>query len=142
MDEIKEIPVTSISYRGFEVPIYLDDPGQQFYCYWEGEVLGFGSYNTNYQEDLKFIIDQKLDIIHYFEEPYWGAKLVWFDNGGYRDVKLTYRQRVLKIFVLNDIKVLSESLKIELLKQSREVLDKYLAYQNHKKMIEIFADEV
>lgn len=33
MDEIKEIPVKVISYRGFEVPIYVDDPGQQVYCY-------------------------------------------------------------------------------------------------------------
>lgn len=127
MDEIKEIPVKVISYRGFEVPIYVDDPGQQFYCYWEGETLGFGSYNTNYEDDLRYIIDQKLDTIHYFDGPFFGAKLEWFDNGGYRDIRLLWRQRIVRVFLVEDQKPFNDLIRQEIIKRSEMELSKFLA---------------
>ena len=52
-----EKPEYIFEYRGKQVPVYLDEPGQQFYIIWEGHELGLGSYNVNYEEDIKYLID-------------------------------------------------------------------------------------
>lgn len=105
--------VETYTYRGISVDIYNDDYGQQFYCNLFGEEVGFGAFNLNYREDLEYLIDEKLDVITRFSE-FHGSSLRWFNNGGYRDIKLVYRQRVLKIFLVgNPEKVNFEQLKID-----------------------------
>ena len=80
----------------------MDDYGQQFYTVWDGGQISFGSYNTNYIEDMKYLIDKKLDVITTFpelqQEGIYGAELRWFDNGGWDDIKLTYKCRILWIY--------------------------------------------
>lgn len=95
------IPVTSVNYRGYNIPIYLDEQAQQFYCYWENQKLEFGAYNMEYASDLESMIDRKLDVIYTFDEDsgYFGTRLEWFDNNGNRDIKLLYRGRILKVFL-------------------------------------------
>lgn len=93
--------VTFVNYRGYNVPIYLDEQAQQFYCYWENQKLDFGAYNMEYASDLEGMIDRKLDVIYTFDKDsgYFGARLEWFDNNGNRDIKLLYRGRILKVFL-------------------------------------------
>jgi len=88
--------IETIEYRGYKVDIYCDYAGQSFFCNLDGEEINFGSYNVDFEEDLKFVIDTKLDTITRFDE-FPGARLVWFDNGGYWDIELVYRMRVLYI---------------------------------------------
>ena len=44
---------------------------------WKDKVIEFGEYNTVYQDDMKLIIDDHLDIITRFSETpgYYGSKL-------------------------------------------------------------------
>lgn len=115
--------VETYTYRGISVDIYNDDYGQQFYCTLFGEEVGFGAFNLNYREDLEYLIDEKLDVITRFPK-FHGSSLRWFDNGGYRDIKLVYKQRILKIFLVGDPeKVNFEQLKID----SEKILVKILA---------------
>lgn len=93
--------VETYTYRGISVDIYNDDYGQQFYCTLFGEEVGFGAFNLNYREDLEYLIDEKLDVITRFSK-FHGSCLRWFNNGGYRDIKLIYKQRVLKIFLVGN----------------------------------------
>ena len=114
--------VETYTYRGISVDIYNDDYGQQFYCTLFGEEVGFGAFNLNYREDLEYLIDEKLDVITRFPK-FHGSSLRWFDNGGYRDIKLVYKQRILKIFLVGDPeKVNFEQLKID----SEKILVKIL----------------
>ena len=50
-DKINE----TLDYRGYHVDFYFDDPGQQIYTVFEGEEIGFGAYNSNYIDDMKYI---------------------------------------------------------------------------------------
>lgn len=105
--------VETYTYRGISVDIYNDDYGQQFYCTLFGEEVGFGAFNLNYREDLEYLIDEKLDVIARFPK-FHGSCLRWFNNGGYRDIKLVYKQRILKIFLVgNPEKVNFEQLRID-----------------------------
>ena len=115
--------VETYAYRGISVDIYNDDYGQQFYCTLFGEEVGFGAFNLNYREDLEYLIDEKLDVITRFPKSprFRGASLRWFNNGEYRDIKLTYKQRILKIFLVGD----PDSINFEKLEsESEKILDK------------------
>ena len=115
--------VETYTYRGISVDIYNDDFGQQFYCTLFGEEVGFGAFNLNYRDDLEYLIDEKLDVITRFPRSpkFHGSCLRWFDNGGHRDIKLTYRQRILKVFLVGD----PDSINFEKLEsESEKILDK------------------
>lgn len=115
--------VETYTYRGISVDIYNDDFGQQFYCTLFGEEVGFGAFNLNYRDDLAYLIDEKLDVITRFPRSpkFHGSCLRWFDNGGHRDIKLTYRQRILKVFLVGD----PDSINFEKLEsESEKILDK------------------
>ena len=121
MDEIIRISDT-LDYRGYHIDFYYDDYGQSFYTFFENEEISFGSFNSNYKEEMEYLIDKKLDSICWFEE-FPGAKLEWFFNGlsGARDIRLLYKTRLLKVFLVADPEsVNTENLK----KQSLEILSK------------------
>lgn len=122
LDDSTDERVAVVSYRGFEIPVYLDEPGQQFYCIWDGEPLGFGSFNTEYVSDIEYLIDRRLDTIHIFQKPYFGARLEWFDNQGFRDIKLSYRSRLLKIFLMPQQGTLDEQTTRKLIADSLTIL--------------------
>ena len=94
----------SLDYRGYHVDFYFDDPGQQIYTVFEGKEIGFGSYNSNYIQDMKYIIDNKLDVVTQFPElkdrGVYGAELRWFDNAGHDDLQLTHRSRIIAIYLM------------------------------------------
>lgn len=98
----EEFPkMAELDYRGYHVDFLFDDAGQQAIAEFDNEIISFGAYNTWYKDEMKDIIDRKLDTICDSLNTF-GAKLMYFDNAGYRDAKLMYRQRVMKIYLLAD----------------------------------------
>jgi len=123
MEEVYKI-VTTLDYRGVHLDLYLDEPGQQLFTIlpWNMQEISFGSYNADYRADAEYLIDEHLDVISRdFGKAAWGACLRWFDNGGYRDIKLTYRQRVLKVYL---VAIESEVDTEKLIADARKVLKK------------------
>jgi hypothetical protein len=112
------IKYDSIEYRGQEIEILSDPSGDQRFAKWNNELIDLGLNNTYYKEDLCRFIDRRLDLITEFRDlpDFAGAKLEYFNNGGCRDIKLSYRGRVIKVFLVagsvNEIWVISESKKL------------------------------
>lgn len=94
------VPLDSMTYRGISVDFYEDCLGHQVVTMWKDKVIEFGVYNTVYQDDMKLIIDDHLDTITRFSEDskFQWSKLTWFQNGKFRDIKLLYKNRILKIY--------------------------------------------
>ena len=94
------IKADSLDYRGYKVDLFEDTLGQQLVAVWDNRVFEFGVHNTQAREDLKLLIDSSLDTISRFEnEPKWfGVKLEYFQNAGFRDIRLSYRGRILKVY--------------------------------------------
>ena len=113
------VPLDSFTYRGITVDFYEDCLGHQVVTIWKDKVIEFGEYNTVYQDDMKLIIDDHLDTITRFSEipGYYGSKLSWFQNSGFRDIKLTYRGRLLKVYLRvneNDLFSIQQDAKLTL----------------------------
>lgn len=98
------IPLETFTYRGITVDCYEDRLGHQIVFPWKGKVVELGEYNTVYQDDIKLIIDDHLDTITRFSDfpELYGAKLTWFQNGSFSDIKLVYRGRILKVYINPD----------------------------------------
>lgn len=121
------VPCDSFIYRGIQVDFYEDCLGHQVVTQWENKVIEFGEYNTMYKDDMKLIIDDHLDTITRFRNnpKYYGSKLTWFQNSEFRDVKLVYRGRILKVY----IKV-HENESFSIIEDAQTVLDGYLSTLN------------
>lgn len=98
------IPLETFTYRGITVDCYEDRLGHQVVFPWKGKVVELGEYNTVYQDDIKLIIDDHFDTITRFSDfsELYGAKLTWFQNGSFSDIKLVYRGRILKVYINPD----------------------------------------
>lgn len=108
----------TIEYRGELVNFLSDVSGVQCFAQWNGELIDLGLNNLYYKEDMCRVIDSRLDLITTFRNypDFAGAKLEYFHNGNYRDIKLSYKGRLLKIFLVagkvNETSVISEAIKI------------------------------
>jgi hypothetical protein len=108
----------TISYRGYEVEFLSDPAGVQCFGKCEDWLVDLGLNNLYYKEDMCRFIDRKLDLITDFRDSpdFAGAKLEYFHNGDYRDIRLSYRGRLLKVFLVagpvNETCLVSESKKI------------------------------
>lgn len=51
----------TIVYRGQYVPVFFDDYGQCFYCIFNNKEITFGSFQSDYEEEVKCLIDHELD---------------------------------------------------------------------------------
>lgn len=78
-----------------------------YYARLDGEVLYLGYHNLAAKEDVCRIIDRRLDLISDFSDDIFlaGADLRYFNNAGYRDIKLSYKGRLLKVFITDNTKV-------------------------------------
>lgn len=96
------ILIDTLDYRGFKINFYEDQLGRQLVSVWRNQLLEFGSDSTSYREDMMLIIDDYLDTITRFKEypGLHGSKLAYFQNGGYRDIQLSYKGRLLKLYLL------------------------------------------
>lgn len=95
------IPADHLSYRGVDIDFYEDASCHQLVAIWKDQLVEFGSYNTQAREDMKLLIDEDLDTITRFsyDPKFYGAKLEYFQNGAFSDIRLVYRGRVLYIFL-------------------------------------------
>ena len=91
----------TINYRDQEVNFLSDPAGVQCWAQWQGELVDLGLNNLHYKEDMCRFIDRRLDLITEFPKlpEFCGAKLEWFHNGEHRDIRLSYKGRVLKIYL-------------------------------------------
>jgi hypothetical protein len=107
-----------IEYRGNIVKFLTDPAGVQCFAQWNNQLIDLGLNNIYYKEDICRFIDRQLDLITDFRDSpnFVGAKLEYFHNGDYRDIKLSYKGRILKIFLVagavNETWIISESKKI------------------------------
>jgi hypothetical protein len=92
----------SISYRGEEINFLSDVSSVQCVAQWRGRLYNLGMCNLHYKEDMCRVIDRQLDLITDFSDQpeFSGAKLEYFRNGDFRDIRLSYRGRILKIFLV------------------------------------------
>lgn len=108
----------SISYRDQEINFLSDPSGHQCFAQWGTRLIDLGLDNIYYKEDMCRLVDYELDLITDFRNSpsFAGAKLSYFHNGDYRDIKLTYKGRILKVFLasgeVNETWVISEAIKI------------------------------
>lgn len=72
------------------------------------------------------MVDRKLDHIYSYGEDLFGGQLDWFDNAGYRDIKLVYRLRTLKIWVISDSRQVTEKLVQQIQEEGKTILEKYI----------------
>ena len=106
----------SMEYRDQTVNFLSDPMGNQCIAQWNDQIVDLGLNNIYYKEDMCRFIDRVLDLITEFpDEPRLvGAKLEYFHNGDFRDIRLIYKGRILKIFLVagnrvNETFLISES---------------------------------
>lgn len=108
----------TIVYRGEEVNFLSDVSGVQCFAQWNNQLVDLGISNIYYKEDMCRFIDRRLDLITDFRNSpnFVGAKLEYFPNGDFRDIRLSYKGRILKVFLVagevNEIQLISEAEKI------------------------------
>ena len=93
----------SIEYRGEELNFLSDVSGVHCVAQWQGNLVDLGLNNIYYKEDMCKFVDRKLDLITTFPKSpeLQGAKLEWFRNGDARDIRLSYRGRILEVFLVS-----------------------------------------
>lgn len=89
--------------------------GNQCWAQWKDSLVDLGLNNIYYKEDMCRFIDRQLDLITEFRDcpNFVGAKLEYFHNGDFRDIRLCYKGRTLKVFLVvgdvNETFLISES---------------------------------
>jgi hypothetical protein len=53
--------VETVVYRGQHVPVFIDDYGQCFYCIYNNEEIAFGSFQSDYEDEVRHLVDYELD---------------------------------------------------------------------------------
>ena len=108
----------TIRYRDHEINFLSDPSGVQCFAQWRGKLVDLGLNNIYYKEDMCKFVDRELDLITDFRNypDFAGAKLEYFHNGDFRDIRLCYKGRILKVFLVagevNEIQLISESEKM------------------------------
>ena len=108
----------TIEYRGYEITFLSDPMGIQCFGKCEDWLVDLGLNNIYYKEDMCKFLDRQLDLITDFRncQDFAGAKLEYFRNGDFRDIRLVYKDRILKVFLVagevNETWLISESEKL------------------------------
>ena len=108
-DEAKSLGLVvrydTIEYRGQEINFLSDPAGVQCFAQWNSDLIDLGLNNIYYKEDMCKFIDRRLDLITDFRNcpNFEGARLTWFQNGDYRDIRLSYKGRILKVFLVTGV---------------------------------------
>ena len=121
-DEAKRLGLVirydTIKYRGEEINFLSSVDGVQCFAQWRGQLVDLGLNNIYYKEDICKYVDRSLDLITDFRNcpDFAGAKLEYFHNGDFRDIRLCYKGRILKVFLVagevNETFLISESEKL------------------------------
>ena len=108
----------TIEYREETINFLSDPMGTQCFAQWRGKLWDLGLNNLYYKEDMCRVVDRELDLITDFRNSpdFAGAKLEYFHNGDFRDIRLSYKGRILKVFLVagsvNETLLISESERI------------------------------
>ena len=108
----------TIEYRGEEINFLSSVDGVECWAQWRGTLVDLGLNNLYYREDMCKYVDRTLDLITDFrnQPDFAGAKLEYFHNGDFRDIRLSYKGRILKVFLVagavNETFLISESERI------------------------------
>ena len=108
----------TIEYRGEEINFLSSSDGVQCFAQWRGKLVDLGLNNIYYKEDMCKYIDKTLDLITDFRDcpDFVGAKLEYFHNGDFRDIRLCYKGRIIKCFLVvghvDEESLIAESVKI------------------------------
>lgn len=118
-DEAKRLGLVirydTIEYRGETINFLSDPMGVQCFAQWRGKLVDLGLNNIYYKEDMCKFVDRELDLITDFRDctDFTGAKLEYFHNGDFRDIRLCYKGRTVKVFLVagpvNETFLISES---------------------------------
>jgi hypothetical protein len=121
-DEAKRLGLVvrydTIEYRGETIDFLSEPMGVECFAQWRGKLIDLGLNNLYYKEDMCRYIDRELDLITDFRDSpnFIGAKLEYFHNGDFRDIRLCFRGRILKVFLvvgeINEISLIIESKRI------------------------------
>lgn len=84
--------ITTYHYRDFSLPVYLDD--YYYYTIIAGKQVNICKANQDYFEYIKNIIDNAFDSIWQKDK---NTYLTFFNNAGNRDLKLIYKDRIVKV---------------------------------------------
>lgn len=49
--------IETVEYKGQNIPVFLDDYGQCFYCIYLNNVLCFGGFQDNYEDEIRHLVD-------------------------------------------------------------------------------------
>ena len=92
----------TITYRDHEIEFLSDPTGVQCFGKCNDWLVDLGLNNIYYKEDMCRFIDRRLDLITDFRDSpdFAGAQLSYFNNSGYRDIALSYKGRIIKIFLV------------------------------------------
>ena len=107
-----------ISYRDKTVEFLSDISGDYYFARIDGELVDLGYHPVATKETIQKFIDRRLDLITEFRDypDLEGSILTYFNNGGFRDIVLKYKGRLLKIFIVtgsvDEIWLISESVRI------------------------------
>ena len=118
LDQGLVVRYDTIEYRGETINFLSDPLGVQCFAQWRDRLIDLGLNNVYYKEDMCKYIDRTLDLITDFRNcpNFVGAKLEYFRNGDFRDIRLSYRGRILKVFLVagnvNETFLISESERI------------------------------
>ena len=129
--DTKGLPVRydAITYRDHNIEFLSDPAGVQCFGKCKDWLVDLGLNNISYKEDMCRFIDRQLDLITDFRDSpdFAGARLEYFHNGDYRDIRLVYMGRILKVFLVagpvNETWVISESKKILLNSDLLEIIN-------------------
>lgn len=95
-----EEPSKKYSYRGYDIDIYDDDYGQQYYFYFNNRLVSCGAYNLDVESVIEDTIDHYLDDIYYFgsddESAYWGCMIKYIDQE-HKQIGIFYRGDTIKV---------------------------------------------
>ena len=121
-DEAKQLGLVirydTIEYRGETINFLSEPMGVECWAQWRGKLVDLGLNNIYYKEDMCKFVDRELDLITYFRDStdFDGDKLEYFHNGDFRDIRLCYKGRILKVFLVagpvNENFLISESEKL------------------------------
>ena len=107
-----------IEYRSEHIYFLSDPSGHECWAQWRGKLVDLGLNNIYYKEDMCKFVDRELDLITDFRncQDFAGAKLEYFHNGDFRDIRLCYKGRIIKCFLVagevNETLLISESERI------------------------------
>lgn len=108
----------TIEYRGETINFLSDPSGVQCFAQWRGQLVDLGLNNIYYKEYMCKFVDRELDLITDFRNcpDFVGAKLEYFHNGDFRDIRLCYKGRLIKCFLVvgpvDEERLIDESAKI------------------------------